>query len=436
MSWLENVVRGVPGILVFLFIAWALSSHRKSINWRIVGAGLTLQFLIAILVLNFKSVAIVFTYIGGFFSQVSDFTKVGSEFVFGSLASGDGVGFVFAFQILPTVIFFSALTSLLYYLGVLQWVVKGLAWVMSRAMKLSGAESLAMAANVFLGQTEAPLMIKPYINKMSRSEIMALMTGGMATIAGAVMVAYIAILGGDDPEGKKEFAKILLCASLMNAPAALALAKIMEPEMGEVDRDLKVSKEKVGSNMLESIANGTSEGLKLALNIGAMLIVFVALIAMIDYGLGNWVGVIGSEDGNLNTAIASASDGQFTSLSLGAILGYVFAPIAWLIGASGELLSIGKLLGMKMVSNEFFAFMELGQMKDAGTISSRNVFLSTFALCGFANFSSIGIQLGGIGVLAPERKSMIAALGMKALIAGTLASLLSATVAGMVHVGG
>ena len=435
MNWYENFARGIPGIIVFILIAWALSSHRKSINWRIVVSGLILQFLIAIVVLNVEPVANMFSNIGAFFSQVSNFTKEGSVFVFGDLANGKGVGFVFAFEILPTVIFFSALTSLLYYLGVLQVVVKGLAWVMSRAMKLSGAESLAMAANVFLGQTEAPLMIKPYINKMSRSEIMALMTGGMATIAGAVMVAYIAILGGDDPESRNEFAKILLTASLMNAPAALALAKIMEPEMGVVNRELKVSKENAGSNMLESIANGTGEGLKLALNIGAMLIVFVALIAMIDYGLGNWIGEIGYGDNDLNSAMSSASDGQFTSLSLGAILGYIFAPIAWLIGASGDLLNIGKLLGMKMVSNEFFAFIELGQMREAGNISPRNVFLSTFALCGFANFSSIGIQLGGIGVLAPDRKALIAALGVKALIAGTLASLLSATVAGMVYAG-
>ena len=435
MNWYENFARGIPGVIVFILIAWALSSHRKSISWRVVATGIGLQFIIAILVLNVDFVAVVFSQIAAFFVQVSEFTKKGSLFVFGSLADRNEMGFIFAFQILPSIIFFSALTSLLYYLGVLQIVVKGLAWVMSRTMRLSGAESLAAAANVFLGQTEAPLMIKPYISKMSRSELMALMTGGMATIAGAVMVAYIALLGGESNESQREFATLLLCASLMNAPAALALAKVMEPETGKVNSDLSVSKEQVGSNMLESIANGTSEGVKLALNVGAMLLVFVALIAMIDYGLGNWVGMLGYDDWNLNSAVVSSSGGQFNSLSLGAILGYIFAPIAWLIGASGELLSMGKLLGMKMVSNEFFAFQELAQMKEAGVISPRNVFLSTFALCGFANFSSIGIQLGGIGVLAPERKGLIAKLGMKSMIAGTLASLMSATVAGMVSAG-
>ncbi len=434
MNWLENFARGIPGIIVFILIAWALSRHKKSINWRVIATGIGLQFLIAIVVLNFEPVEDVFTNIGNFFVQVSEFTKQGSSFVFGPLADRSEIGFIFAFQILPTIIFFSALTSLLYYLGILQIIVKGLAWVMSRAMKLSGAESLATAANVFLGQTEAPLMIKPYISKMSRSELMALMTGGMATIAGAVMVAYISLLGGDSDASKGEFATFLLCASLMNAPAALALAKIMEPETEQVNKNLSVSKEQVGSNALESIANGTSEGLKLALNVGAMLVVFIALIAMVDYGLGNWIGVLGFGDWNLNSAVASSSGGQFSSLSLGAILGYIFAPIAWLVGASGDLLSMGKLLGMKMVSNEFVAFLELSQMKEAG-MSARNVFLSTFALCGFANFSSIGIQLGGIGVLAPERKALIAKLGLKSMIAGTLASLMSATVAGMVWMG-
>jgi len=435
---LENLLRGIPGIIVFLLIAWGMSSNRKLVKWRIVAIGIGLQFLIAILVLNVPFVASGFAYVGKFFVQISEFTKEGSVFLFGNLATGEGIGHIFAFQVLPTIIFFSALTSLLYYLGVLQFIVKGLAWLMSRAMGLSGAESMAMGANVFLGQTEAPLMIKPYIEKMSRSEIMALMTGGMATIAGAVMVAYIGILGGESSASQEKFATVLLCASLMNAPAALALAKIMEPETEKVNKDLTVNKEQNGENALEAIADGTSQGLKLALNVGAMLIVFIALIAMVNYGLQHWVGGIGAtadNDGFINGFINTSTGGQYEHLSLQAIFGYAFAPVAWLIGIEGQGLQVGQLLGIKMAANEFLAFTELGQMVEAGTMTSRNVFLTTFALCGFANFSSIGIQLGGIGVLAPGKKSLIAKLGFKAMIAGTLASLMSATVAGMVWAG-
>jgi len=411
------VLRGLLGVAILLFLAWLMSSGRRQVNWRLVVGGLLLQLGIAVLVLTpwFPWFA---TLVGGVSKglvTVMDYSLEGSKFVFGDLADSSHMGFVLAFQILPTIIFVSALTSLLYYFGILQWVVFGLAWVMSRLMRLSGAESLATAANVFVGQTEAPLMVKPYIPKMTRSEMMALMTGGMATIAGGVLAFYVSILGGDSDESRQAFATILLCASLMNAPAALLVAKIIIPETEEVDGDLFIPKEKIGSNPLDALAQGTTEGLKLAFNVGAMLIVFIALVAMINGFLG-WAG------GCFN----------YPDLSLGLIVGCLFAPIAWAVGInSGEILAVGELLGLKMVSNELFAYTRLTEIQ--GELSQRSVQIATFALCGFANFSSVGIQLGGIGALAPEQRPVLAALGFKAMLAGTLASLLTATIAGIFY---
>jgi len=443
METAGHLARALIGVAALLAIAYALSANRRKIDWRLVAGGLGLQLAIAaLLLLDTPGVTEVFDGMANFFVILLSFAGEGAAFVFGALGDPAAVGevfgadrgFVFAFHALPNIIFFSALSSLLYYLGVLQFIVKGIAWVMSRAMRLSGAESLATAANVFIGQTEAPLVIKPYIPTLTRSELTALMVGGMATIAGSVFAIYVGFLGGDSIEEKQAFAKVLLCASLMNAPAALLIAKILVPETGKVNRNLNVSRDRLGSNLIDAIANGTTEGLKLALNVAAMLIAFLALIAMFNFILGSWFGRIPLpghlED--INAWIAHASGGTFEALSLQAICGFVFAPIAWLVGiAWDEILQVGQLVGMKVIANEFVAFENLGAMKAAGDLSARSVFISTFALCGFANFSSIGIQIGGIGALAPERRGDLASLGLKALAGGTLASLLSASIAGI-----
>ena len=439
------VLRGMLGVAALLGVAYCLSSQRKSIHWRVVAGGLLLQFIIAGLLLgDVPGVALIFEAMSKFFVALFGFAMSGSEFVFGILGNPDTIAeeigtkrnFVFAFHALPMIIFFSALSSLLYYMGILQWTVKILASVMSRMMKLSGAESLAAAANVFVGQTEAPLIIKPYIPTMTRSELAALMVGGMATIAGSVFGAYVMFLGGGDEQEMQRFGKVLLCASLMNAPAALLIAKILVPETAEVSRDLNVARERLGTNAIDAIANGTSEGLKLALNVAAMLIAFIAIIAMFNFMLGSWLGIVPlpGETANVNGLVSNLSGGIFEKLSLEAVCGFVCAPMAWLIGVGGEeVLKVGELIGIKVIANEFVAFASLGELKAAGAMSQHSVFLSTFALCGFANFASIGIQIGGIGGLAPERKSDIAGLGIKALIGGTLASLLSATVAGIFY---
>lgn len=430
MEILENIGRGVIGIAVLLGIAILMSQKRGAINWRLVVGGLVLQALLAILLLA--------TPFGGFVEWVSSgfvtllgYSDVGAEFMFGELIDASRYGF--AFKVLPTILFVAALTSLLYYLGVLQWIVFGFAWVMKRLMRLSGAESLAAAANVFVGQTEAPLVVKPYIAGMTKSELMALMTGGMATIAGSVFGLYVVTLGGDDLETQVAVARQLLTASMMNAPAALFIAKMLVPEQEEFPEDLLIPRERAGRNVLDALARGTTEGLKLALNVAAMLIVFVAVIALLN-GIFGWIGGLGKgeEGGYLDDLVSAASGGVFSGLSLEAILGFLFAPIAMAIGAeAGDFLQVGQLLGTRMVANEFVAYLQLGEINGAGQLDPKSMFLATFALCGFANFSSIGIQIGGIGALAPERRSDLAVLGLKAMLGGTIASLLTASIAGM-----
>jgi len=441
MDSLVYVVRALIGVFGILGIAYFFSSDRRNINWRVVAGGLVLQLAIAAGVLLVPTVESLFGLIAKMFAIALEISVKAAGFVFGPLsditqmngAFGANKGFVFAFMALPSILFFSALSSLLYYFGVLQFVVKKMAWVMSRVMRLSGAESLAAAANVFVGQTEAPLIVKPYIPKMTRSEILALMVGGMATIAGSVFAIYMFMLGGADEQSRIEFGKFLLCASVMNAPAALLIAKVLLPETQKVSKDLSVSRESIGRNPIDALANGTSQGLQLALNVGAMLIAFYAVIMLANEilsGIGNvpWFG-----SGNLNDWIRDVSASQFERLSLETLFGLIFAPVAWLIGVSGEeTLRVGQLIGIKIFATEFFAYDKLAEMKAAG-LSTRSVFLSTFALCGFANFMSIGIQIGGIGSLAPERRSDLATLGVKALIGGTLASLLSACIAGMFY---
>lgn len=427
-------LRGLLGIAALLGLAAACSNNRRAINWRLVAGGMGLQVFLGIALIRIPFVRTVFRHISHFFVAILDFTDAGATFLFGNLVTDTSTfGFIFTFQVLPTIIFFSAFTSLMYYLGILQRIVLAFAWLMSKVMNISGAESVAAAANVFVGQTEAPLVVKPYIPKMTRSEIMSLMTGGMATIAGAVLVAYIGLLGGDDPTLRAQYASHLLIASIMSAPAALVAAKILLPESEPVNRDILIAKENIGSNMLDALTTGTTQGLQLALNVGAMLLVFIAMVAMINAMFGMIGDIsIGSWDG-LNENMQAWTDGRFSSLSMQSILAYLFAPVAWLIGVTGEdVLIFGALLGEKMVINEFVAFNSLMEARDANSfMDPRSVMIATFALCGFANFSSIGIQIGGISVLAPEKRSTLCALGVRALIGGFIATLMTATLAGM-----
>ncbi|RYC51139.1 NupC/NupG family nucleoside CNT transporter [Flagellimonas olearia] len=423
--------RGALGMAVLIFISFLFSSNRKAINWKTVGIGLALQLLIAVGVLKVSFVQYAFEKVGEVFVSILDFTRAGSQFLFeGLVVDMDTFGYIFAFQVLPTIIFFSALTSVLFYLGVIQKVVKAMAWLLSKSLGISGAESLSVAGNIFLGQTEAPLLIKAYLEKMNKSEILLVMIGGMATVAGAVLAAYIGFLGGDDPALRLVFAKHLLAASVMAAPGAIVISKILYPQTETVNTDVQVSSEKIGANILDAIANGTTEGLKLALNVGAMLLVFVAFIAMIN-GILGWVG----DWSTLNNWIAANS--PYNSFSLEAILGTVFAPLMWLIGVANEdVMLMGQLLGIKLAASEFVGYIQLAELKnmtsDLHFAYNKSVIMATYMLCGFANFASIGIQIGGIGSLAPGQRKTLSEFGMKAVLGGSLASLLSATIAGMI----
>ncbi len=424
-----TVLRGLLGMLVLVGLGALLSRDRKNIPWKTVVVGLAFQILLALGVLYVPFIRGGFDFFGHIFVKILDFTKAGTDFLFGTLVDTSQFGMIFAFQILPTIIFFSALTSLLFYWGIIQKVVWALAWVFTKLMKLSGAESLSVAGNIFLGQTESPLMIKAYLPKMNDSEIMLVMTGGMATLAGAVLAAYIGMLGGSDPVLRLEFAKHLLTASVMAAPGAVIFSKIMVPNPDEVNRDIEVSKDRIGSNVLDAITNGTSEGLKLAVNVGAMLLAFLALIAMFNFifgKVGYWTG--------LNDVITQATDGRFHELSLQFLLGYIFAPVMWLIGVNPQdILLVGRLLGEKLILTEFIGYISLSDLKAAGAFADqKSIIMATYILCGFANFASIGIQIGGIGALAPNKRVTLSRYGMPALIAGTLASLMSATIIGMI----
>jgi CNT family concentrative nucleoside transporter len=422
-------MRALLGILVLIGIAWLASSNRKAIQWRGILAAFVLQFLLALLILKTPGVETAFKYIARAFVKVISFTDYGSDFLLNSWKLEGEVApglFNFAFRILPTIIFFSALSALFYYLGILQKVVYVFAWVMKRTLRLSGAESLAAAGNVFLGQTESPLLIRPYLNKMTRSEIMCLMTGGMATIAGGVLASYVQFLGGENVADQEIFARHLLAASIMSAPAAIAASKLLVPETESINDEMQVSNEKMGDNVLEALANGTSEGLKLAVNVGAMLLVFTALIYF-----GNYLLEFMARPTGLNEWISDHT--PYSSLSFEFIVGYVCAPIAWLIGvASEDAVLVGQLLGEKTILNEFYAYVTLGQMRSTQLFSDpKSEVIATYVLCGFANFASIGIQIGGIGSLVPNRKGTLAKLGMRALLGGTLACLFTAAIAGM-----
>ncbi|MEL0645304.1 nucleoside transporter C-terminal domain-containing protein [Olleya sp. Ti.3.14] len=427
----NSLWRGALGMVALIFISFLFSSNRKAIDWKIVGIGLAFQLLIAIGVLKVEFIKTAFEFVGGLFISVLDFTRAGSKFLFeGLVVDMDTFGFIFAFQVLPTIIFFSALTSLLFYLGIIQRVVKAMAWLLSKALKISGAESLSVAGNIFLGQTEAPLLIKAYLEKMTKSEMLLVMIGGMATVAGAVLAAYIGFLGGDDEALRLFYAKHLLAASVMAAPGAIVISKILFPQTEEVNTDVEVSQDKIGSNILDAIANGTTEGLKLAVNVGAMLLVFVAFIAMVN-GILGWVGDVTS----LNEWIEHNT--SYTALSLELILGYIFAPLMWLIGvAQIDMALMGQLLGIKLAASEFVGYIQLAELKDVAQAThltyEKSIIMATYMLCGFANFASIGIQIGGIGSLAPGQRKTLSKFGMKALLGGTIASLISATIAGMI----
>jgi CNT family concentrative nucleoside transporter len=415
-----SIAFGIFGLAVLISIAFIASMQRKVIDWKLVAAGVGLQLTFAIIVILVPGGREFFNLLSMIFVKVISFAMDGAEFIFGDLARADAFGFVFAFQVLPTIIFFAALMGVLYHLGVMQKVVQGMAWVMQKIMDVSGSESLAVAANVFVGQTEAPLVVRPYIARMTESELFTMMVGGMATIAGAVLAAYIAMLGGTDEAQQLFYARHLLAASVMAAPATIVIAKILRPEVSEslTKGTVALKVEKTAGNAIEAAANGAADGVRLALNVGGMLLAFLGLIAMIDWPLG-WIG---------NITGLEAVIGQ--PLSLSVTLGYILSPIAWVIGVPwGDAIAVGGLIGEKAIANEFVAYSHLNQIKD--TLSPQAVLISTYALCGFANFSSIAIQIGGIGGLAPERRGDIARLGLRAVLGGTLATMMTATIAGV-----
>lgn len=433
-------------MVAIIGIAVAFSNNRKSINWKLVGTGLGIQFVLAVFILKGSNMAefwsplgwpkAFFSWVSSFFVIVLDFTTEGAEFIFGDLAKSPGMegslGNFFAFQVLPTIVFFASLTAILYHYGILQKVVSWMSSGMQKLMGTSGAESLSVVANIFVGQTESPLVIKPYIEKMTKSELLTIMTGGMATIAGGVMAAYVQMLGNSYSQaqgvsldvGRLMFAEQLLGASLMAAPAALVIAKILFPETDEpaTKGDVKMSVEKTDANGIDAAATGAGTGLKLAANVGAMLLAFIALLAMFNYFLSEFGSLVG-----LNQMLGF-------ELTIETLLGWVIAPIAFVVGVPwADAINMGSLLGTKVVLNEFVAYLQLADMVKQNTLSPKTVTMATFALCGFANFSSIAIQIGGIGGLAPSRKSELASFGLLAVLAGTLANLMTATIAGMLY---
>ena len=424
---LDNLGRGAIGMAFLIFVCYLFSNNRKAIDWKLVMIGLVVMVCFALGVLKVNFIKIIFGWVSGKFVELINIGHKGIEFIFGNLAdASQSWAYVFAIQVLPNIIFFSALSAMLYYLGVLQKVVFVFAWLL-RKIGISGPESTSTAANIFLGQTEAPLMIRPFLDKMTRSEMLCIMVGGMANTAGSVLAAYVGFLGGSDPVQQQYFALHMLSQSIMSAPAAIVVAKILFPQTQQVMSELKVPKEKIGDNFLDAISLGTTDGLKLAVNVGAMLIVFTALMYF-----ANWIlGTIGYRFG-FNDDIARVTGGRYDSFSLQMLLGYLFSPVAWLIGVnSSEMVAVGQLLGEKTILNEFVAYMTFGEMKTAGTVADpKSILITTYALCGFANFASIGIQIGGISQLAPNQRRNLTELGLKALLGGTIACLMCGCIAG------
>jgi CNT family concentrative nucleoside transporter len=434
-----NYLHALFGLVVIIAAAVLLSGNRRAIDWRLVAAGIAIQLAFGIIIGKVAVAQQAFSFVSEQFVTFLGFAQKGAEFLYGDLSKNSAgnpdvkhsLGFLFAFQALPTVIFFSAVTAGLYYLGVLQKMVWAFAWIMVRTMRLSGSESLSAAANVFMGQTEAPLLVRPFIARMTQSELNCLMVGGMATIAGSVLGAYVSFLGGGNPAEQAKFATYLLSASIMNAPAAIVLAKIVFPESerDKIDRTLRVNKEQIGANLVDALATGAADGLKLALNIGAMLLAFIAIIYAINWVLVDFIGTYTG----LNAWVQSTTHGAFTGFSLQYMLGQVFRIFAFCIGVPwSESIYVGSLLGQKMVINEFVAYLDLANMKAAGVLSEKSIRIATYALCGFANFSSIAIQIGGIGGMAPARQGDLSRLGFRAMIAASLATLMTASIAGAI----
>jgi CNT family concentrative nucleoside transporter len=462
MSVASDLFRCILGMSVMLGVCYLFSRNRRAIDWRLVGIGVGMQFVLAVLILKVPGVSIIFDYIATGFRKTLEFTAAGSQFLFGSIVNDmDSFGYIFAFQVLPTVVFFSALSAILYYLGILQKVVYGLAWLLSKAMGLSGPESLAAAANVFIGQTEAPLVVKPYLEKMTPSELLCVMIGGMATIAGSVFVAYVGFLGGSDPVLQQFFAKHLLTASMISAPAAIVCAKMLLPETPEElaavtdaeGNEAGISPKKDSrltmaaddsNNLLDAISRGTTDGLKLAVNVGAMLLVFTALIFMLNeifLGGTNMVNdlfaYLNPDVGNWNDAIKASTNGRFEGFSFTYLLALCFAPVAWIIGVPYEDITVvGQLLGLKTVINEFVAYDTFRVVQAGGAeLSGKATLIAAYALCGFANFASIGIQVGGISAIAPAQRKNLTDLGMIALLGGTVACLMTGCGAGLFYGG-
>ncbi len=427
---LVSLMRGALGMCVLIGIAYALSNNRKQIAWKTVGLGLLIQIVIAIGVLKIDFIKRGFETLGNFFIKILEFTGAGTQMLLGEFGNIETYGFIFVFQALPVIIFFSALSSILYYFGVIQKLVGFLAWGLTKLFRISGSESLSVAGNIFLGQTEAPLLIKAYLEKMNRSELFLVMVGGMATVAGSVLGAYIGFLGGDDPVQRLEFAKSLLAASVMAAPGAVVIAKIMYPQTEEIKTDIEISHDKIGENFLSAISIGTGEGIRMAVNVAAMLLVFIALIALVNSifsGLGDVLG--------LNVWVAQNT--PYEAFTIEFILGYLFAPLMWLVGVAKEDMALmGQLLGIKIVASEFVGYTQLVDLKNASSALhfsyQKSVVMATYMLCGFANFASIGIQVGGIGIIAPKIRKTLTELGFKAMIAGSIVSLMSATIAGII----
>lgn len=429
---------GLFGLATLLGIAWLFSTNRQAIDWRLVLVGVALQIVFAMLVLLVPGGRDVFDVLGGVFVKLLDFTREGSSFIFGDLARSEKFGVIFAVQVLPTIIFFAALMGVLYHLGVMQAIVKGLAWGITRVMRVSGAETTCVCASIFIGQTEAPLTVRPYISRMTQSELLTIMVGGMAHIAGGVLAAYVAMLGGDDPAQQAYYAKHLLTASVMAAPATIVIAKLLVPETGDplTRGQVRMEVERSTTGVIDAAASGAGEGLKLALNVGAMLLAFVALIALVNSPL-QWLGAAAWGDSGFTIdGWLSELSGRPIALSLQVILGYVLSPIAWIIGVPWEDATVvGSLIGQKVVLNEFVAYIGLADIingrVEGVTLSAQGTLIATYALCGFANFASIAIQIGGIGGLAPERRGDIARFGMRAVLGGSIATFMTATIAGV-----
>lgn len=419
--------QGLIGMVALLAIAFSLSKFRRNIDWKLVGAGLALQLLMAWLCLSFGPVVEVFNAFAAGINRVISFADKGSEFIFGKATDASGPwGFIFAVRVLPVIIFFASLMAVLYHLGIMQRLVAAIAWFLRKSLRITGVEALSASANIFVGQTEAPLCVKPYIAGMTRAQLMAIMTGGFATIAGSVMAAYVGILGGADEATRILYAKHFMTASLMSAPAGLIMARILYPET-EVPRDESVirsgAEERATRNVVDAAATGATDGLRLALNVAAMLVAFVALLAMLNYPL-EWFG-----NRYMHEFLAARN---IPKLSFEVILGWILSPLAWAIGVpwkdSGV---VGGLMGTQVIATEFVAYLKLSTAMNDGSISPRAAQITTYALCGFANLPSIGIQIGGLSALAPERRADLASLGLRAMTAGALACWMTGAVASM-----